>query len=294
MSESTFYIVDVFAEQKYAGNQLAVVLEGERFSTEEMQRIAKEMNYSETAFIMKSETVDGAYPVRIFTPVEELAFAGHPTLGAAYIIQRKILNRQVPVVTLGLGVGPIPVSIGYDGHAADMLWMRQNEPVFGPVHDKQLFASMLGLETGDIHDTLPVEFVSTGLPAVVVPVRSLSSLQKCKVNNEKYWNFIETSEAKMILAYTTEALEASNDLHMRVFVDFLGIPEDPATGSAAGVLTSYLLKHGLYGGAFHLRAEQGYSIDRPSILELRGALQDGRYEINVGGRCQLIAKGELL
>ncbi|WP_199615499.1 PhzF family phenazine biosynthesis protein [Paenibacillus alkalitolerans] len=294
MSGTTFYIVDVFAERKYAGNQLAVVLDGQRFTTEEMQRIAKEMNYSETTFVMSEEPADGAFPVRIFTPEEELPFAGHPTLGTAYIIQKEILRQRVSTVTLQLGVGPITVSFTYNGDEPDKLSMRQNEPSFGPVYDHRLFAEMLSLEIDDVDQLLPVETVSTGVPAVVIPINSLPALKTCKVNAELYWKFTENSMAKMLLAFCREPQEEGNDLHMRVFVDYFGIPEDPATGSAAGDLTGYLLKHGLYGDAFRLRAEQGYSIGRPSILELGGTKEVNRFRIDVGGRCFLVAKGELL
>ncbi|HEY9706832.1 MAG TPA: PhzF family phenazine biosynthesis isomerase, partial [Oculatellaceae cyanobacterium] len=130
MKELTFYIVDVFAVEKYTGNQLAVFTDAVALSETQMQRIAKEMNYSETTFITSTDLRDGGYDVRIFTPNKELPFAGHPTLGTAYIIQREIINEPVEKVNLNLKVGQIPVTWHQTVDADEVLWMRQNPPTF--------------------------------------------------------------------------------------------------------------------------------------------------------------------
>ncbi|MBA2714682.1 MAG: PhzF family phenazine biosynthesis protein, partial [Rubrobacteraceae bacterium] len=175
----TFYIVDVFAEEKYAGNQLAVVRGGADLSDEALGKIALEMNYSETTFVLADEEVDDGYDVRIFTPGMEVPFAGHPTLGTAYVIRHEILTSPVEAVTLNLKAGRIPVTFG------EVLWMRQLPPTFGAKLDPVLMARALNLETADLDDRFPVQEVSTGLPALIVPLRNLDALRRCKVDWER-------------------------------------------------------------------------------------------------------------
>jgi len=156
MEKLTFYIVDVFAEEKYAGNQLAVVRGAKALSDTEMQRIAKEMNYSETTFILSDEKRNSGYDVRIFTPETELPFAGHPTLGTAYVIQDEIVKEPVDEIVLNLRVGRIPVTFSYDGKHADILWMKQLDPIFGQTLDAGLISEVLSLDLRDIDERFPV------------------------------------------------------------------------------------------------------------------------------------------
>src|SRR5215216_5300774 len=153
-----FYIVDVFAEEKYAGNQLAIVRGGAGLPDEKLQKLALEMNYSETAFVLSEEETEGGYDVRIFTPGDEVPFAGHPTLGTAYVIQHEILASPVGRITLNLKAGKIPVTFG------EVLWMRQLPPTFGTTLDPASVASTLRLERADLDDDYPIQEVSTGLP----------------------------------------------------------------------------------------------------------------------------------
>ena len=172
----TFYIVDVFAEEKYSGNQLAEVRGGADLSDEALGKIAREMNYSETTFVLADEEIGGGYDVRIFTLGGEVPFAGHPTLGTAYVIRNEILARSVDQVTLNLKAGRIPVTFG------DVLWMRQLPPTFGTTFDPAPVARALNLETADLDGRFPVQEVSTGLPAIIVPLRGLDALRRCRVD----------------------------------------------------------------------------------------------------------------
>jgi len=288
MNKLTFNFVDVFAEQKYAGNQLAVFRGAGDLSSAQMQAIAREINFSETTFILADEPVNGGFEVRIFTPREEVPFAGHPTLGTAYIINREILGGEAQKVPLNLKVGQIPVSFSPDGTC----WMQQIQPVFGAQHEAAVLAGVLGLDVADIDDRFPVEEVSTGLPFFIVPLKSLAALKKTKVDLERYYALIETALAKGILIFCPEAHEAGNDLSVRVFVDYYGVPEDPATGSGNGCLAGYLVKNRYFGQAsIDIRNEQGYEIGRPSLLLLKAGEKDGKIDIKVGGRCVLVAQG---
>ena len=256
-----------------------------------MQQITREMHYSETTFILSDEMKNGGFDVRIFTPAEEVPFAGHPTLGTAFIIREEILKGAAEKVILNLKVGPIPVTFSEGGYS----WMRQNAPVFGPEHDPQTMAAILGLKPADLDERHPIQEVSTGIPFFIVPLKTIAALKTARVNKEKYFELIKRTEAKGILVFCPQTHQAGNDLSVRVFVDCYGIPEDPATGSGNGCLAGYLVKQRYFGNAdIDLRVEQGYEIDRPSLLLLRAVEKNGEIEVNVGGKSVLIARGQFV
>lgn len=292
-----FYIVDVFAESKYAGNQLAVFCGAgvAELSEAQMLLIAREINYSETTFIRSPDPRDGGYDVRIFTPKKELPFAGHPTLGTAFVLQQEIIREKVDRVILNLAVGQIPVTFNYHNESADILWMRQNPPSFGQVLSAARLANVLNLEPDEIDANFPIQEVSTGVPFIIVPLKTLASLKKAQVNLDKYFELVETTEAKEILIFCPETYSDLNDLSVRVFAHSLGIPEDPATGSANGCLAGYLVEYAYCGeGKIDVRVEQGYEIDRPSLLLLQAAQNEGKIEVLVGGKVVMVARGEFV
>lgn len=286
-----FYILDVFTEKKYAGNQLAVFRSAAGLSSEEMQKIAREINFSETTFILSDEQVNGGFDVRIFTPNEEVPFAGHPTIGTAHILRSEILGGNADSVTLNLKVGQIPVTFSADGYS----WMKQISPKFGQQHKPEVFADMLGLGIHEINNRFPIEEVSTGLPFFIVPLKNLTALKKAKVNREKCFALIQNTEAKGILVFCPESHEPQNDISVRVFVDYYGVPEDPATGSGNGCLAGYLAKHHYFGREnVDVRSEQGYEIGRPSLLLLKAEQRGPNINIFVGGKSVVVAQGEFV
>ena len=283
-----FYIVDVFAEEKYAGNQLAVVRGGAGLSDEALRKIALEMNYSETAFVLSDWETDGGYEVRIFTPGREVPFAGHPTLGTAYVIRHEILAQPVEQTTLNLKAGKITVTFG------EVLWMRQLPPTFGPTMDPAPAARALGLDAKDLDDRFPVQEVSTGLPALIVPLRNLDALGRCKLDWERYLELAGPGKNLYVFCPGSHA-EGPGNLSARMFANDLGVPEDPATGSAAGCLAGYLAQHRyLETDSVDVRVEQGYEIGRPSLLYLRASREGEAITVHVGGKVQMVARGELL
>jgi len=295
MSKLTFYIVDVFAEEKYAGNPLAVFRDTQTLSDIEMQQIAKEMNYSETTFILREEKRNGGYDVRIFTPEKEVPFAGHPTLGTAYVIQHEIIGESIETVILNLKIGQIPVTINYSGGQADILWMKQVTPTFGQIFDTGQISQVLGFDKGEIDDRFPIQEVSTGLPFIMVPLKTLKALKQAKIDKNKYFELIKDAEAKAILIFCPETRGQENDLSVRVFAEYYGVIEDPATGSANGCLAGYLVKNRYWGkDQINVRVEQGYEIGRPSLLFLRAEDREGRIEVFVGGKVIMIAEGEFI
>lgn len=294
MKKHSFCIVDVFAEKKYTGNQLAVFEDAEGLSDTEMQQIAKEMNYSETTFILSKKKRNNGYDVRIFTKEEEVPFAGHPTLGTAYIIQREITKKPVEKIILNLKIGQIPIALNYNKEYVDLLWMKQIEPTFLSILNLDLISQILNLDKKDIDDKFPIQEVSTGLPFIIIPLKTLDSLKQAKVNKDKYFKMIEKTQAKAILVFCPETYSQKNDLSVRVFTDYYGVPEDPATGSANGCLSGYLVKYNYFGKKkINIRVEQGYEIGRPSLLFLRAEDKKGKIDISVGGKVIMVAKGKL-
>jgi trans-2,3-dihydro-3-hydroxyanthranilate isomerase len=257
-----------------------------------MQQIAKEMGFSETTFILSGDPKNRLYKVRIFTPAQELPFAGHPTLGTVFAIQQEILDEKVDKITLDLEVGHIPVEIGYKDGQPDMLTMKQIEPEFGECLDKNDLARILQIDESDISDTYPVETVSTGFWQITVPLKSLKAVKKASVKRDALFEYIADKKAKNILIFAPETYHSENQLNVRFFADYLGVPEDPATGSANGCLAGYLVKHRFFGqDNIDIKVEQGYEIGRPSLLFLKANDQNGKINIYVGGSAVMIARG---
>lgn len=290
-----FFIVDVFAEKKYRGNQLAVVSMREPLTDAEMQAIAGEFHFSETTFILSEAQRDGGYDVRIFTPKAEVAFAGHPTLGTAYVIRHEVLRQPAPKVVLNLKVGQIAVTFSGAGSGTSLLWMRQMNPVFGKVIEPAALARVLGLSVAQVDDRFPVQEVSTGLPFIIAPLRTLHAVQNITVNTERLAGLVKNTDAKAILVFCPQTVSRSNDLHVRVSADYYGVPEDPATGSANGCLAGYLVKHRYFGKSeIDVKVEQGIEIGRPSRLHLKARDTGAGIAVDVGGRVIPVAKGELV
>ena len=288
-----FYIVDVFAEEKYAGNQLAVFRGNP--DEESCLKIAREMNYQESAFITSDEKSNGGYDVRIFTPVRELPFAGHPTLGTAFIVQQELAGRHQQQVALNLQVGQIPVRFDEDGIA----WMKQSEPQFQETYAADAVADVLGLSVQDFDSRFPIQAVSTGISFLITPLKNLEAVQRATWNFSKFKQMVQwetRNELKGMLVFAPEAIQGDNDFHARGFVELItGLVEDPATGSANGSFAAWLAHH-RYSGSNIVRArvEQGYAIRRPSLLLLDARDNGDSVSVNVGGQVRLIAEGEFV
>ena len=294
MKKLTFYIVDVFAEEKYTGNQLAVFRGGSELSVERMQKIAREMHFSETTFIISEEKREGGYDVRIFTPATEVPFAGHPTLGTAHIIRSEMALNAPREIVLNLKVGPIPVTFEKEKNST-IGWMKQVEPEFGKNINANIIADVLRLNIDEFDQRFPIEEVSTGLPHIIVPLKTLISLQRAHVDREKYFALIENTWAKPIFIFCPESHQGLDNISVRMFADCYGISEDPATGSGNGCLAAYLVKHRYWGkNEIDIRSEQGYEINRPSLLYLKAQEINGKIDVYVGGKSITIAKGEFL
>lgn len=278
----TFYITEVFAEGEYSGNQLATVTDVAGLETKRMQQIARAFNFAETTFLMGGDLA-GGFDVRIFTPTSELPFAGHPTLGTSFLIRNVLLDNPVDELVLNLGVGPVPVRFEPDG----VLWMNQHEPVFGEVLEPGFVAGELGLDITQIDTRFPCQRVSTGLEFLLVPLISYAALKQARSPIGAL--------AGGCLAFCRGGYTADQQVQARMFAGGLGVSEDPATGSANGCLAAWLAKHEYLGtGTVDLRVGQGYEIGRPSQLYLRSRKSPAGYDVQVGGRVNLVARGSWL
>lgn len=289
-----FYIVDVFAEKKFAGNQLAVFTPGRTYSSEEMLLIAREMHFSETTFITSSDEKSGGYDVRIFTPEGELPFAGHPTLGTAWAMKNHLLDNQNDEIKLNLGVGQIPVR--WETQSGKSIpFMTQKHPMFLDRINRNMLSTVLRLEAAQFDNRFPVQIVSTGISFCIVPIKDVSSVRECSPQMSEVASFNARHKTEGILIFSPNAVEKGHDVHARVFIGWQSIPEDPATGSANGCLAGYFSHHYFFGSdVVAVKVEQGYEIHRPSLLYLRAKRIDTAIEVQVGGNVIPIAEGNFL
>lgn len=281
-----FFIIDCFAEEKYQGNELLVMIADREISDAEQQQIAREINFSETAFILSGKQSNGGYDVRIWTPnVGEVPFAGHPTLGTAFVIHRCIENCQNNLVKLNLKVGQIPVAVTQQG-----LIMSQNPPHFGGMTDKNEIAEVFGIDTECIREDYPVQWVSTGLEAVIVPLKDRNALSRLKMDRQKFEQYIlRHPENNCNHLFFTE-MGSSTFAARCLMEDFA---EDPATGSANGDLAAYLLQHSyLNKSDVRYSVVQGEDMGRKSVLHIHAQKENESWTIEVGGHCFLVATGE--
>lgn len=293
MTTNPVHIVDVFAQGKYTGNQLAVVHEAANLSTDEMLAFTRETNFSEATFIESGDTTTGEYDVRIFDPAEEIPFAGHPTLGTAFVIREYLTDDRPEHITLNLGVGEIPVWVEADGDD-EIYWMKQIQPSFEDEFTPALIADILGLDQTDIDDSYPISLVSTGLPTVIVPLTSLDAVQRAETQLDPYYHgLIDPLGNVNLLVFAPETYD-DNDLNVRVFADCGGVPEDPATGSSNGCLGAYLVQEGYFDtDEIEVTVEQGYEMNRPSLLRLRALQSADGIDVEVGGRVLPVLSGRL-
>jgi trans-2,3-dihydro-3-hydroxyanthranilate isomerase len=314
MPNYPFIQLDVFTDRAFCGNPLAVYPEAEGLTDEQMQQIAREMNLSETVFVFPSDKQDVLRRLRIFTPSSELPFAGHPIVGTWNCLARE---GVVPLPENGkgsvqikheVGIGVLPVEIEFrDGEPVRVVMTQGKFEIRGEIDDGQEQAEIaraLGLAREDLDETLPIQAVSTGNTMLLVPVRSLADLGRCRPNLamlEEIYRSSDFAEANATgcYAFTRETLEIGEArAHARFFVG-LNIGEDPATGSAAGPLGGYLVYHDAarvdpIEGVYRFGIEQGDFINRPSRIGLEVRGKPGKVEeVRVGGSSVVVARGVL-
>jgi trans-2,3-dihydro-3-hydroxyanthranilate isomerase len=288
------YLVDVFAESAYRGNPLAVVIGSDALSKETMQLIAAEMNFSETTFVPSENSGDNSYRVRIFTPSQEIDFAGHPILGTAWVIRQYVLAGNEKTLSLNIGVGPVTVRFTLAADNRETVWFRAPPVSFGETCDRNQLANALGLEHDDIDDNSPAQKISANTSAMIVPLRSLDALRRSKLDLNAYGPLAARGFPPLIYLFSRQTHDSGNDLCARFFFDANGVREDPATGNGAAFLGYYLLQHQLYPEPeLFLRIEQGHEVRRPSLVMLYANKKNGEYKVEVGGYVVPVMGGQL-
>jgi trans-2,3-dihydro-3-hydroxyanthranilate isomerase len=297
-----YYTADVFTDQPFGGNQLAVFPDARGLTDVQMQRISSEFNFSESTFVFPPQQAEHTRQVRIFTPAKEMPFAGHPTVGTAHVlasIGEVALSGETTQIVFEEKVGPVPVNIrAHEGKPVFAQLIAAKLPEFAPaVPGPEVFARALSLPVEDILCT-QTDFpqgISCGMPFWFVPLRSRAAVQRARPNREAWEKDIAPLWAHEIFLFSYEAERAGSDLHARMFAPLLGIGEDPATGSACTALAGYLgTRNPAREGTLHWRVEQGFEINRHSILEVEADKASGEITtIRVGGASVMMCEGTL-
>jgi trans-2,3-dihydro-3-hydroxyanthranilate isomerase len=283
--------VDVFTDRALTGNALAVVLDGRGLSSEQMQALARETNLSETTFILPGDAArekESGVRVRIFTVQEELPFAGHPTLGTAFVLRGQ---SGAPEVRLALNVGAIPVRFEDRPGQSSFGEMTQKNPEFGATHDPHAIAEVTGLNLSDFDASLPIQSVSTGVSFTIAALRSLHTLQNLRVDVHRAAEYLAQRGGQFLYFVCRETVSPKARLHARMLF-YNG--EDPATGSAAGCCAAWMVAHGVAASDERVLIEQGLEMHRPSSIFVRAAKHDNQVvNVRVGGNCVQVLRGEL-
>ena len=296
-----FYTADVFTDQAFGGNPLAVFPNAEDLTTDEMQRIANEFNLSETVFVLPPQEARHTKQLRIFTPHHELPFAGHPTVGTAVVLASMgeiACDTPEALVIFEEGIGPIPVTIRKAaGQATYAQFSVAQLPAFGPpAPPPEAVAAALSLSVDDLElHTTPIQTASCGMPFMYVPVRHLAGVQRARVHQAALEQLPTHAWTSQLYVYTRETVTPDADVHARMFAPALGVGEDPATGSAAASLAGVLaLTATSTSGTLRWRIEQGFEMQRPSLIDVEADMQDGLITaVRVGGQAVLISQGEM-
>ena len=298
MTRYHYNLVDVFTDRAFGGNPLAVFTDPAGLSPETMQAIAKELNLSESTFVLPPESQENHFRVRIFTPAAELPMAGHPTVGTAFVLAReRSVGRLGADATLYFeeGIGRVPVSIRFKDGAPDLIRMTQPLPTFGAQFSNTgAVAAMLSLDPGAIDTRLPIEVVSCGVPFLFIPITDLKSIKSIRLRPDAWEQVTKETKVGEIFVFTREVENEGSTVHSRMFAPAFGVPEDPATGAASGPLGCYLVRHGVVPASPTTRmvSEQGIEIGRPSFIQIEIDQEDGRITgVRVGGRCYFIGQG---
>jgi trans-2,3-dihydro-3-hydroxyanthranilate isomerase len=302
-----YLLYDVFTDEALTGNQLAVFTDARDVPPAAMQRIARELNLSETTFVLPAERGDTDVRMRIFTPAVELPMAGHPTIGSTFALAKTgVIAPGRTRFTFGLNVGPTPVELDWQGHDVRFVWMTQLPPSFGRVADGVAVARALGLSPDAVRGDLPVEEVSCGVPYLIVPLTDQSAVERA-VADRGALRRLGDAIGGILPVYLFAASPARSgranrpgptgkEFLARMFGPDLGVLEDPATGSAAGPLGGYLVRHGQVSAdaARRIVIHQGASLHRPSVLHVTIEGDSGAItSVKVGGGAVLVGRGEL-
>jgi trans-2,3-dihydro-3-hydroxyanthranilate isomerase len=301
MKPFRFLQLDVFTDELFGGNQLAVLPDARGISADTMQLVAREMAFSETTFVLPAEAPGTDIRIRIFTPGSELPMAGHPTIGTAFALAHEgIITRGQAGIVFGEGIGPVPIDLEWRDGQLTFAWMTQPSPTFGPpLDDLGALAAAIGLEERDIRATgLPAQEVSSGAPFIFIPVGTRAAIDRAIPDVRAMRQLFERlgTEAHGVYLFSSEAGPDQATTYSRMFAADLGIAEDPATGGAGGPLGAYLVRHGVVPAARGMRILnlQGVKMQRPSFIHISiDPSGPSPARPRVGGTAVIAAEGTL-
>lgn len=301
MKSYRYLHLDVFTDHLFGGNQLAVFLDGRGLDGQTMQAIAKEMNFSESTFVLPPEQPGTDVRMRIFTPAEELPMAGHPTVGTTFALARAgAIGPERERFVFGLGIGPTPVSLTWKSGELTFVWMTQRSPEFGEVvSDRAGAAAALGLSPAAVTSTsLPVQVVSCGVPFLFVPLATRRAVDSVAVERAALTSFFDSAgiESHGVFVFSPERGRDKATVYSRMFAPELGVAEDPATGSASGPLGCYLVRHKVVTAdkAGSILSLQGAKMGRPSHVHISIGVKAGEINsVRVGGESVVAGEGTL-
>ena len=301
MSQFKYYIVDVFANQRYEGNQLAVFIDlDNQLSDHQMQQMAREINFAESTFV-KSRKGNSRFDVRIFTPEHEVPFAGHPTIGTTYIAAKFLIQHPIAQITLAFPSVEIPVQVlEPDNIDHSILMMQQAQPDFRETFTHQEIANELGIPLEDLDVSKVIQEISTGLPYIIIPLSNLKAMENLSLTYDKFRSFLEkrfkyrtnssTGHSTSLFFFTDQTYGTAPQYNTRMLLLENGrLSEDAATGSANGCFLAYLLKHEVE--SIKAIVEQGFQMGRKSYIYLEGQHHSKGFDIRVGGHTKLISEG---
>ena len=287
-----FVTLDVFTDRRFAGNPLAVVLDAEHLDTADMQAIAQEFNHPETVFVSAASDPAHRARIRIFTPRRELPFAGHPTVGTAVLLGLRdggVLDRDI-VLEEEIGAVRCTLETSVNGGGRARFTIPQLPAETGPVPDDAIIAAALGLAPTEIGELRPARW-SAGMPFTFVPVTSRAAVERCRPDLASFDSAFGAGSAAYVVCRQT--VEPGHSFHARMFAPGMGVPEDPATGSAAAAFAGLLASH-LPDGTHAVAIEQGYEMGRPSLIRLVAVVEAGRVRsASIGGDAVVVTEGTI-
>jgi trans-2,3-dihydro-3-hydroxyanthranilate isomerase len=285
-----YRVVDVFTDRPLEGNALAVFPDAKGLDKATMQKVAKELNLSETTFVFPATRADCSARVRIFTPLKEMAFAGHPTIGTSFVLlEEGIIPEDTKHFTLEEKIGPVPIRVDAGKHP--LIWLRTPPIIEGRTFDRAVCARALGLDTSDLLDIDP-QLLNAGNPTVFIALKDKDSVDRSWIDSHAFAAIRGGDQGPMCVFVFTPTPEGA---YSRMFAPDYGIPEDPATGSSTGPLAAFMIKHGLVSGnaGTQFISEQGTKMGRRSILHVYIHGEGGQSGIDVGGYVVSVAEAEM-
>lgn len=289
-----FYILDVFTDSQFSGNPLAVVVNANLLEKSIKQSIAAEMNFSETCFLNAIEDSNGGFELEIFTPSQEIAFAGHPILGAAKVLVDQYYSGHGKSIVINLKNEQ--VSISFDGDESRMgnIWFSSPKITVGSIISKDDISSILNVDKEIFRDDLPIQEISAFTSALILPFSSGKQLKQFCIEDKVFEELDANNLPNLLYCFTDDTLESCNDYQVRFFFNSHGVREDPATGNGAAFFGAYLDEHNQIDNNNIIKIEQGHNLGRPSLISIKVSNSDVNSNVSVGGHVIMNVKGEII